>query len=198
MIRIIKVGGSLFDLPDLGDRIRQAIAHLSPAKTGLIAGGGELTDVIAKAQVLHSLSDEETHWLCIKALGVTAALLKTLLSKAQLTDQPLELGNSVEPALWILDPEQLLKSENACETIRQLPKDWTVTTDSIAAAVAVELHATELVLLKSTNCLPKTLPSLAQENLVDGYFPTAAASIPKIGWINLRQSSHCVWLKATQ
>ncbi len=198
MIRVIKVGGSLFDLLDLGDRIRQSIAHFAPAINVLIAGGGEFTDILAKAQTLHSWSEEETHWLCIKTLNATAALLKTLLPEARLTDQPLELANSTEPSLWILAPEQLLKSENTCETIRQLPRDWTVTTDSIAAAVAAELQATELVLLKSTTCQPQTLHSLAQKNLVDSYFPTAIALIPKIGWINLRESIVCTWLKAAQ
>jgi len=75
-----------------------------------------------------------------------------------------------------------------------LQRDWTVTTDSIAAAFAIEFQAAGLVLLKSTNCPSKTLQSLAQENLVDGYFPTAAASIPKIGWINLRAGENLSWL----
>lgn len=198
MIRIIKVGGSLFDIADLGDRIRQAIAPLSPANNVLIAGGGAFTDVIAKAQTHHDLSDEETHWLCIKALGVTASLLKAFLPEAKLTNQPLELADSAEPSLWILDSEQLLKSETASEVVRQLPRDWTVTTDSIAAAVAVELQVTELMLLKSKSCPQKTLPSLALEKFVDSYFPTATAPIPKIGWINLRHSIDCTWIKATQ
>jgi 5-(aminomethyl)-3-furanmethanol phosphate kinase len=198
MIHISKVGGSLFDLADLGDRIRQAITHLEPANNVLIAGGGEFTDLIAKAQTHHSLCDVETHWLCIKTLGVTASLLKALLPEAKLTDQPLELADAAEPSLWILDTEQLLKNETASEAIRLLPRDWTVTTDSIAAAVAVELQATELVLLKSTNCQPEAIQSLAQQHLVDSYFHIAAAPIPKIGWINLRQSIDCTWIKATQ
>ena len=62
-----------------------------------------------------------------------------------------------------------------------------MTSDSIAARLAVRLGAGELVLLKSS--LPaagSTLPGAAETGYVDAYFPTAAAEVPRVRCVDLR------------
>lgn len=202
MIRIIKVGGSLFDLPDLGVRIDRLLVELPPATNVLIAGGGKIADAAAAMQPIHQLTEEATHWLCIKALFATSELLRMLVPASRLTEEPQNIQAAAFPSLWILDTEQILRSPNSHKVVTSLPQNATVTTDSIAAAVAVELGAEELILAKSTNwpTEPSTtrferLARAASLGLVDAHFPEASALVPKIGWNNLRAQLQAVWLQ---
>lgn len=201
MIRILKIGGSLFNLCDLGPRLERLLAHLPPATNVLIAGGGKIADAVADLQPNFNLADQETHWLCIQALGITSAALNRLIPAAQRTAEPIQILQAPSPSLWILDVKKLLRDPNSHQVVTSLPQNDSVTTDSIAAAAAVELGATELVLLKSTDWPEKPIASrnerlelAAKAGLVDLHFPIVANSIAKIGWINLRVEANVTWL----
>jgi aspartokinase-like uncharacterized kinase len=201
MIRILKVGGSLFDLPDLGPRLERLLAHLPPATNVLIAGGGKIADAVSDLQANFNLTDEETHWLCIEALGITSEALDQLIPAARRTVEPIQILQAPCPSLWILDTEKLLRDPNSHQIVTSLPRNATVTTDSIAAAAAVQLNATELILLKSTDgptqeggSRREQLELIAKNRLVDPHFPIACAPIAKIGWLNLRAEKDLRWL----
>lgn len=201
MIRVIKVGGSLFELPDLSERIGDFLSQLPVAINVLIAGGGKLTDVIEHWQSLHGFTDEQVHWLCIRALSVSAAWLQTLLPESMLGTHPHEIRKSSAKSLWIFDAESLLRSNQVSQAVRSLPRNASVTTDSIAAAVSLELNASELILLKSTNWLNQhisqrsdAIQTGAKVGLVDQHFPIITIAIARLGWVNLRQSPACTWI----
>jgi aspartokinase-like uncharacterized kinase len=87
--------------------------------------------------------------------------------------------------LAILDPLPYLLAAEAATKFTPLPHSWDVTSDSIAARVAAELQA-ELVLLKSTPPPSDDLPAAAASGYVDPYFPTAAAGLQSVRFVNLR------------
>src|ERR1700730_10035653 len=75
---VVKVGGSLFDLADLGARLR---AWLEPVVAGpvlLVPGGGPTADVVRAFDRLHALGEETAHWLAVRALTLNAHFLQTL------------------------------------------------------------------------------------------------------------------------
>jgi hypothetical protein len=51
----------------------------------------------------------------------------------------------------------------------RLPHNWTVTSDAIAHRLAETIAADELVLLKSADPPPGSLPELAAAGYIDGY-----------------------------
>ena len=55
MSTVIKVGGSLFDRPDLGPRLRRWLDANAPWETILVPGGGRLVDVIRDLDRIHGL-----------------------------------------------------------------------------------------------------------------------------------------------
>jgi 5-(aminomethyl)-3-furanmethanol phosphate kinase len=70
-----------------------------------------------------------------------------------------------------------------------LPATWDVTSDAIAAQIAVFLKAGSLVLLKSAT-LPDgaTRQDAARLGLVDPMLPSVARSIPQVEYVNLRSN----------
>jgi len=192
--RVIKLGGSLLDFAGLVPNLRNWLAAQPPMPGVMIVGGGRLADAIRAAFAIHALDEEAAHWLCIRLLGVTAELAARLLPEAVLLkDVEGLLAEEHTARLAILDPEWFLREEASllkricAKGIAPLPHSWDVTSDSIAARLAVLLRADELVLLKSS--LPAdraTLDEAAEAGYVDRYFPAAAAALTRVRCVNLR------------
>jgi aspartokinase-like uncharacterized kinase len=180
-VRVINVGGSLFDLPDLPQRLRGWLARQTPAQNVFIAGGGRFVDELRAFDKLHHLGDEACHWLAIRAMSVTAQLLHALVPEWPLVMRWQELadvGGSIERgATAILDPLEFLRTDETNDD--PLPHSWNVTSDSIAAHLANRVRQAgppaELVLLKSRS--PPDGCDAAQAaacGYVDAHFPVEA------------------------
>jgi aspartokinase-like uncharacterized kinase len=188
-LRIAKVGGSLLDWPLLKDRLAAWLARQPAACSVLIAGGGDLTDAIRRAQAIHRFDDEAAHWLCVRALSVTAQLLAALLPQSKMTGSLAELDASVRSgkSILVFDPAGFMQQQEAQAPGVALPHDWTATTDSIAARLSALTVATELVLLKSADPPPGTsVADFAAAGYVDQHFVIAAANVSRIRFVNLR------------
>ena len=184
---VFKLGGSLLDWEKL-PRLLARIPGFRPAAVPLIVvGGGEAADVVRRWDRLFLLGDERAHWLALESLALNEELLQVLWPKLR----PVRSGPQILQAVRDQVPALLCA---ACfvrwaeaSDAPPLPHDWRSTTDSIAAWTAQIARAEELVLLKSTD-FPGglSLQSAADAGLVDGWFPTAAARLGKITWINGR------------
>jgi len=191
-LRIVKVGGSLFDWPELPQALCQWLAAQSPAHNVLIAGGGALADVIRRADATHRLGEPTAHQLCVELLGVTARILQSLIAeRARL----MTYGELLEaqyahrlPNCLVLDARTFLTHQELSAPGMPLPHTWDVTSDSIAARIAEVLAADELVLLKSREPpQDSSLAALAADDYVDRYFPAAANGFRgNVRMVNLR------------
>jgi aspartokinase-like uncharacterized kinase len=193
-IRVVKIGGSLFDLPDLADRVRQWLASQSPSHHVLVAGGGPLADQVRRWHAQRPLEEEAAHWMCVDLLTVTAHLLHARLPEIPLVEDDRLLCQLVSecdctifgPTRWLRDGEPNLPGV-------RLPASWDVTSDSIAARLAFALQADELVLLK--RALPKVgarddISELARSGFVDAMFPRLYGELPAVRIVNIRADSH--------
>src|SRR5438552_385943 len=82
---LIKVGGSLFDLPDLAARLRSLLAGITSQRLYLFPGGGPTADVVRQLDRLHGLGEELAHWLALRSLTVNAFFLQGLLPELPVT-----------------------------------------------------------------------------------------------------------------
>ena len=184
--RVVKVGGSLFGRSGLAPALRAWLAEQSPATNVLVAGGGELGDVVRAWDARFQLGETRAHWLCVEVLRVTARLLTDLLPECRLVTEFDELrADPQEPAgsrTVVLCPAQFLRDVDATIGLPPLPQTWEATSDSVAARLAEALGAGELVLLKSSDP-PAT--GLAGTDYVDAHFATAAKNIPNVRFVNL-------------
>ena len=177
-VRVYKVGGSLFDWPELFERL-EALLRNEPGRPLIVAGGGSAADVVRNWDRVHSLGETRAHRLAIASLRLSEAFLAGGLSRAKIVSD----RRSAE-AVWnaegvpVLCAEAFLEAE---ETSGQapLPASWEVTSDSIAAWIAGRWPA-DLVLLKSTT------PLLSQGLFVDSFFPQATPAVRSVEWMNLR------------
>ena len=155
--RVIKLGGSLLKHHDLARRFVSWLDRQPTVDDNiLIVGGGELVEQLRTYDEHFQLGDSLSHQMAIELMALNARVV------ARAIDWPLvDRWNRCSG-------NHLLDVTAFCEQ-SSLPHDWSVTSDSIAAAIAVELGC-ELVLLKSTNDKPLN-------ELVDEHFDIIAPKL---------------------
>jgi aspartokinase-like uncharacterized kinase len=150
---VIKVGGSLFNLPDLGERLQRWLATQETTNLLLLPGGGPTTDVIRDLDQLQALGQEKAHWLALRALALNAHVLAAFLPTGEVV-QEIAACSSCWAAgrLPILDAHAFARTDEGRPGC--LPHVWDVTSDAIAARVAGVAGARALILLKSVTIPP--------------------------------------------
>lgn len=175
MTTVVKVGGSLFDLPDLSGRLKAVLRDMTDPVL-IVAGGGPAADVVREYDRIHRLGEEAAHWLALRACSLNAHLLARLLDLPVVSDVPAN-----EPRAIV----DLLAFAIAEESRDPFPHRWDVSSDSMAVCVARRAEASALILLKST------LKSVTgNEDIVDPFFPAALERAPNlaVAYRNLRAS----------
>jgi aspartokinase-like uncharacterized kinase len=186
---VIKVGGSLFDWPELPGQLNAVLDSHRAAyqRLVLLPGGGPAANFIRAIDKKFILGDLSAHRLALRSLDLTAHVLAALVPGLEVVDDLASLDQ-----VWrrlripVLAPRRFF-DESEGEASDPLPASWNVTSDSIAARVAVHLGATELVLLKSASLPPDTDRRAAADlGLVDPFFPDVSRSLRCVRHVNLR------------
>jgi aspartokinase-like uncharacterized kinase len=190
---VVKVGGSLFDLPDLGKRLRAWFSQFDLQKVVIVPGGGQAADAVRLFDRVQSLGDETAHWCALQAMTLNAHLLGAALSSDYaILNSPADLhyyrGLQLGRDYHLLSAADFIRGDDTQPD--HLPHTWGVSSDSIAARAAVVLKAGKLILLKSVT-IPSTMAwyEASQRGYVDKYFPTALAKAGdlEVEAVNFRQ-----------
>jgi aspartokinase-like uncharacterized kinase len=187
---VVKVGGSLLDLPGLGGRLVAWLDTLPQRRVLLVPGGGAAADIVRELDRCHGLGEEASHWLALRALSLTAHLLASVLAPHRPTRvvERLEdcLGAWREQIVPILDTLAFAQDDE--DRPGCLPHSWSVTSDSVAARVAIVAAADELVLLKSLTIAPgMSWDEAGRKGFVDAAFAEVVASGLAVRAVNLRE-----------
>lgn len=140
---VVKIGGSLLGSPEL-ERWLEIFVKYSDGKIVIVPGGGVFADAVRQAQKISKISDVTAHKLAVLAMDQFGHLLHSINPKLATASTELEIDERTwqhRAIVWL--PSHMVLSD---ETI---PKNWDVTSDSIAAWLAEKLDATHLILLKS-------------------------------------------------
>ena len=191
-IRVIKVGGSLLQRSGLPFDLQSWQSTLAkPMINVWLVGGGTAVDAIRHQYRSRGLSDSTAHWASIKAMDVNAIAFAEHLPGWRITDRPEEIFQSAQQlpndisALrrlpvtdkslvqnWVLQPHRWIKAaDSELEPDQRLPHSWTVTSDSIAAWVAIRIRASQVILLKSCQVPEATILELSRLGIVDSHLP---------------------------
>ena len=166
-LRVVKVGGSLLSSSGLGQRIKGWREQQAPVPTVWVVGGGKLVDVVRdwQAETL-ALSDREAHGMSVDLMSVTAKMFGALVGS-----WPIELSlESLQQQFQTGTQNIIFDCRTWLRTVEDLPCSWSVTSDSIAGRLAIELSCRELVLLKSRAAAGETVEENVAQGVIDEHF----------------------------
>ncbi len=168
---VVKLGGSLLTRPRWPEEIESLVSGLQRPLL-LIVGGGAVVDGLRAIDAAAARPPALMHRLAIDAMRLTAVIVAESLSL------PIVTTTDGGRATAILDVAAWLATHAVA-----LPEDWTVTSDSLAAAVAATVDA-DLLLIKSVPPPAATddLQALSAAGWVDQAFPEVARAIGTITW----------------
>ncbi len=168
-MKVIKLGGSLLSDPTV---LKQCLNHISTTVKDnkqslvIVPGGGVFADLVRTTQNKWNFDDKVAHSMAILAMQQMACLLNGLQPSFVFANSITEIQKiSLKGSVIIWSP---CISELNAATINN---NWDVTSDSLAAWLATQLDATELVLVKSANIPKKVdLQQMQEQGIVDKEF----------------------------
>ncbi|MBX7102674.1 MAG: hypothetical protein K1X57_01240 [Gemmataceae bacterium] len=128
-MQVVKVGGSLYDWPELGRRLDQ---FLGDSPTVIVPGGGMFAEAVRAFDRIHSLPTNVSHDGAIRAMSLAGRCIASMVPGLSMEESGIR--RVVDVMDWPQDG---------------WPVSWNWTSDSIAARIARDIGAELLVLLKS-------------------------------------------------
>ena len=165
---VIKIGGGLLAHVEQLDRVLQAVASVARVRSVLVVpGGGPFADAVRRIDRQLAVGDDAAHWMAILGMDQYAHLLASRLARGVTVTSIGEMrAAAVDGDIPVLAPSRWLS------TADPLPHSWDITSDSIAAWVAREIRANELILVKPPGA------DQSDQHLVDACFDRVKGVLP--------------------
>ncbi len=168
-LAVIKLGGSLAE----GAYLRSWLDQLATLPVLIVPGGGPFAECVRTLQARVGFSDSAAHKMALSSMVQYARMLIDFEPRLQPVSTQAEINLVLSqglPAIWL---------PLAIQDHPDIPQSWSVTSDSLAAWLALKTGAARLVLVKSVD-LPNdssSLKSLVDDGLVDEAFPQFMGSL---------------------
>ncbi len=161
-MRVIKLGGSLLSDAEALINCLNTIEQKIKDKVVIVPGGGLFADQVRKAQKQWQFNDKIAHQMAILAMQQMALLFKSIKPDFLIADK-LSAIREDSIFIWSPDVQQL--------NLSAVKASWDITSDSLAAWLANQLKADELILVKSAD-IPTNINiyQMQQQGLVDKAF----------------------------
>ena len=171
-VAVVKLGGSLASSPSLRAWL-DVFTSAGGGRMVIVPGGGPFADAVRAAQRQQGFDDTSAHHMALLAMEQYGRMLIGMQPALVAAGTGSAIGSALargEVPVWM--PSAMVL---ACADI---PAGWNVTSDSLAAWLAAELHAEVLVLIKSVQVTEAraTWMELASRGWVDLEFPRFAAA----------------------
>ncbi len=189
---VVKLGGSLLTLPDLTERLHAVVKLLHPQKILIVVGGGAAVEVIRRLDNVCGLTATQAHWDAIAAMALNSEILSRVSGCLPVVTNRLDAAAAWQQHDAILLNTTTFLREEQTQHSRSLPESWSVTSDSIAAFVALHWPAQQVVLCKSCDLISPHFDRLCQDGLLDDWFPNLLTPLHqssiRLQWLNLRDA----------
>lgn len=185
---LVKIGGSLLSTGRLREVIAKIIRQSSLTWPVFTVGGGTIADQVATWELFHPLTEEQSHWLALEAIGVNEQLLLTLFPEWRLVRSLSQLEAAERDGKVSLICTKCFFKWGEREFGQRLTHSWSATSDSIAAWFAELIEAENLTLVKSVDWIPGlSWEEAHKRKLVDGEFARVISSEMPVRWLNGRR-----------
>lgn len=166
---VVKIGGSLVS----GERLSVVASIIARARRPLVVvpGGGIFADAVRDAQARHGTSDRAAHAMAILAMHQTGMLLEDMQPRFCAVETLVAIRQAQAAGripVWM--PLRLSLAD------AQIPADWSITSDGLAARLAERLGLEGVLLVKSRR-VPRGpgAAELARDGIVDPCFADIVA-----------------------
>jgi aspartokinase-like uncharacterized kinase len=166
---VLKLGGSLAE----SGRLRRLLGLVSRARRPVVVvpGGGAFADAVRATQKALGFSDAAAHDMALLAMHQMADAMMALEPRLVGAESLIGIARA-----WRRRRIPVWLPANLCAGDRRIPRDWSITSDGLAARLAERLGDVELVLVKSrTVRRTASAATLARQGIVDPVFPTVVA-----------------------
>jgi 5-(aminomethyl)-3-furanmethanol phosphate kinase len=166
-ITVLKIGGSVVESGNAA-AVMRALAARRPRNLLLVPGGGAFADAVRAAQASHQLSDQAAHHMALLAMQMSAVMLADMAPGFALAEERMQFETA-----WRADLTPIWLPAPMALAAQSVAASWDVTSDSLAAWLAQQVAASQLLLMKSCE-LPSTpcdAQELSRRGVVDAAFP---------------------------
>ncbi len=163
---ILKLGGSLLTRPKLLQQWLVLASEQGQGQLIIVPGGGVFAEQVRRLQTTLSYDDRTAHYMALLAMQQVALLFKGWV-------QELMIVSNMADIIPVLKQQQVVVWSPLAEELDAhcIPASWDISSDSLAAWLATQLRAKQLLLVKSIK-LPKqyTCAQLVQQGILDSAF----------------------------
>ncbi len=166
---VLKLGGSLAE----SGRLRRLLGLVSRARRPVVVvpGGGAFADAVRETQKALGFSDAAAHDMALLAMHQMADAMIALEPRLVGAESLIGIARA-----WHRRRIPVWLPASLCAGDRRIPRDWSITSDGLAARLAERLGEVELVLVKSRSVRrTASAKTLARQGVVDPVFPLIAA-----------------------
>jgi aspartokinase-like uncharacterized kinase len=165
-MKVIKLGGSLINDEPALHQCLNSIERNHSDKVIIVPGGGVFADQVRLMQQQWKFDDKTAHQMAILAMQQMALLLNSIKRTFIVTHTISAINQALldcSVVIWSPDIKELdFSGIRAC---------WDVTSDSLAAWLAGQLSATELIIVKSAEIpLQANIQQMQEAGLLDKAF----------------------------
>ena len=162
---VVKLGGSLLNKPILKRWLCLA-AEQGKGRVVLVAGGGVFADQVRLQQQQWQYNERTAHRMAILAMQQMALLFKGLCEQLEIVGSIADIAHSLQLAKAVIWSPSIAELDAA-----GLEESWAITSDSLAAYLATQLQAQQLILVKSAQIADSNnLQQLSEQGIVDKAF----------------------------
>ncbi len=163
-MQVVKIGGSLYDTPELKKWLLHLTKVAKHKKIIIVPGGGPFADAVRHAQQHWHFDDANAHHMALLAMAQYGLLLHGLAPNSELLYYPEspEVKGDYGLSIW-LPNEQLL-------TIKEIAQSWNATSDSLALWLTQTLSAEQLCLIKRVRPRTNSISKLTESSILDNEF----------------------------
>jgi 5-(aminomethyl)-3-furanmethanol phosphate kinase len=189
---VVKLGGSLASDPSLAQWLRELKSNRL-ARYVVVPGGGPFADAVRAAQSTWQFSDQVAHVMALGAMDLFGHMLCGLEAGLSACSTALQIEQA-----WARERLPVWLPAHRMSAERGLAHSWDVSSDTIAAWLAVALGASGLLLVKSC-AVPVQWgdpAALARAGIVDPVLPGFLSRtnltlnvVQRDGWCNLAQAA---------
>jgi len=168
MRRVVKLGGSLLETTALSACLEAVERY--PGQTLLVPGGGVLAEQVRTLQMAYRFDEVTAHRMALLAMQQMALLFNGVKPAFKLFDTPAAVSDSAKVSIW---SPQITELDSA-----GIAASWAITSDSLAAWLAGQVRAGQLILVKAAPVDSRlSLSALQAQGIVDAAFTDFAAAL---------------------